>query len=124
MEPEAYIPVIPMILVNGAEGIGTGWSTKVPNFSPYEIIDNIRCMLNKKPTKVMHPYYKNFTGTIVAEDETNSSYTVFGECAELKENVVEITELPIKTWTQNYKENRLETLLHGDTKKKLTAKIQ
>ncbi len=34
IEPEWYIPILPMVLVNGAEGIGTGWSTKIPNYNP------------------------------------------------------------------------------------------
>ena len=34
IEPEWYMPIIPMVLVNGADGIGTGWSTKVPNYNP------------------------------------------------------------------------------------------
>ena len=29
IEPEHYMPVIPMLLVNGAEGIGTGWSSSI-----------------------------------------------------------------------------------------------
>ncbi|KAJ3363539.1 DNA topoisomerase 2 [Kappamyces sp. JEL0680] len=32
IEPEWYIPILPMILVNGGEGIGTGWSTAIPNY--------------------------------------------------------------------------------------------
>ena len=31
IEPEFYIS---MVLVNGAEGIGTGWSTLIPSFNP------------------------------------------------------------------------------------------
>ena len=41
IEPEYYSPIIPMVLVNGAEGIGTGFSTKIPNFNPSDIIENI-----------------------------------------------------------------------------------
>jgi DNA topoisomerase II len=37
VEPEYYVPIIPMCLVNGCEGIGSGWSTNVPNFDPREI---------------------------------------------------------------------------------------
>ena len=32
--PIWYSPIIPMVLVNGAEGIGTGWSTSVQNLIP------------------------------------------------------------------------------------------
>jgi DNA topoisomerase II len=48
IEPTWYIPIIPMVLINGAEGIGTGWSTKIPNHSPREVISNIRRMLQGK----------------------------------------------------------------------------
>ena len=39
IEPYWYLPIIPMVLVNSAEGIGTGWSSKVPNYDPREIIN-------------------------------------------------------------------------------------
>ena len=48
MEPEWYIPIIPMVLVNGAEGIGTGWACKLPNYDPREIVNNIYRMLSQQ----------------------------------------------------------------------------
>lgn len=45
VEPEWYIPIIPMVLINGAEGIGTGWSCKIPNYDIREVVNNIRRML-------------------------------------------------------------------------------
>lgn len=53
IEPEWYIPIIPMVLVNGAEGIGTGWSTKIPNFDIREIIDNLKRMIDGLDPKPM-----------------------------------------------------------------------
>ena len=46
IEPEWYCPVIPMVLVNGAEGIGTGYSTYVPNYDPRVIVSNLKRMIN------------------------------------------------------------------------------
>lgn len=46
VEPEWYIPIIPLVLVNGAEGIGTGWASKIPNYNIREIVNNIHRMLN------------------------------------------------------------------------------
>lgn len=46
VEPEWYIPIIPMVLINGAEGIGTGWSCKIPNFDVREVVNNIRRLLD------------------------------------------------------------------------------
>lgn len=37
-----YIPIVPMVLINGAEGIGTGWSTSVPNYNPRDVVGNIK----------------------------------------------------------------------------------
>lgn len=45
IEPAWYIPIIPMVLVNGCEGIGTGWSTKIPNHNPRQIIRCLRQMI-------------------------------------------------------------------------------
>ncbi len=38
IEPVYYVPIIPMILVNGANGIGTGWKTSIPCYNPLDII--------------------------------------------------------------------------------------
>ena len=46
IEPEFYVPIIPMVLVNGTEGIGTGWSTKIPNYNVYDIVKNVHRMLD------------------------------------------------------------------------------
>ncbi|KAF2905680.1 hypothetical protein ILUMI_00490 [Ignelater luminosus] len=116
IEPVWYIPIIPMILVNGADGIGTGWMTKIPNYNPREIVQNLRIMLDGDEPVPMIPWYKNFKGTI--EDCGDQRYVISGEIALIGNDKVEITELPIGTWTQNYKENVLEPLLHGSEKVK------
>lgn len=60
IEPEWYCPIIPMVLVNGAEGIGTGWSTKVPNYNPREIVENIRRLIKGQPMVSMVNFIKFF----------------------------------------------------------------
>jgi len=113
IEPEWYIPIIPMVLVNGADGIGTGWMTKVPNYNPREIIRNLKKMLAGEEAKPMTPWFKNFRGSIEPLD--HQRYVVNGEVASLSDTKIEITELPVKTWTNAYKE-MLETMLQGNEK--------
>merc|ERR1712050_572994 len=113
IEPEWYIPIIPMVLVNGADGIGTGWMTKVPNYDPREIIRNLKKMLKGEEAKPMTPWFKNFRGTIEPLD--HQRYVVNGEVASLSDTKIEITELPVKTWTNAYKE-MLEGMLAGNEK--------
>ena len=45
IEPKWYLPIIPMILVNGCEGIGTGWRSQVPCFNPHAIVESIKSKL-------------------------------------------------------------------------------
>jgi DNA topoisomerase-2 len=58
------------------------------------------------------PAYKNYRGTIARLDQ--SRFVCSGELAVLDDTTLEITELPIKTWTQVYKESVLEPLLGGE----------
>jgi DNA topoisomerase-2 len=53
IEPEWYCPIIPMVLINGAEGIGTGWSTKIPNYDVREIVANIKRMIDGEEPETM-----------------------------------------------------------------------
>ena len=48
-----YIPILPMVLVNGADGIGTGWASKIPNYNPREIAENLLRMLDGEEPKEM-----------------------------------------------------------------------
>lgn len=114
IEPEYYVPIIPMVLVNGAEGIGTGWSTKIPNYNPRDIVKNIYRMLDGEEPREMQPWFKNFRGTIERIDSLH--YLISGEVSILEDNKIEITELPIRAWTQTYKETVLEPMLHGTDK--------
>jgi len=73
IEPEVYLPIIPLVLVNGADGIGTGWSTNVPNFNPRDVVENLRCMLADTPTVPMHPWFSGFKGGIELQPDKTSA---------------------------------------------------
>lgn len=102
IEPEVYVPVIPMILLNGADGIGTGWSSSIPNYNPEDIVDNLRRMMGGEEMKPMTPWFRDFKGTVtqVAPDR----YKFNGLIKQTGDTEVEITELPIRMWTQDFKE--------------------
>jgi DNA topoisomerase II len=109
VEPTHYLPVIPTILVNGALGIGTGWSTFVPSFNPRDIVDNIKRKLADQPLKPMHPWWRGFKGSVNQDSDT--MYSVKGVWKLKNSKTVHITELPIGTWTTPYKQDVLEPLL-------------
>lgn len=96
IEPEHYIPIIPLLLVNGSTGIATGYSTSIPSFNLKDIIQNIKRMISDEEPVAMTPYFKGFTGD-VDDDKTTGKYT---RVSPVK---IEITELPVGIWTNDYK---------------------
>lgn len=54
-----------MILVNGAEGIGTGWSSSVPQFNPLDIIEQLKRKIKAQSLANLVPWYRGYTGVIV-----------------------------------------------------------
>ena len=92
-----------MVLVNGSEGIGTGWSSSVPCYNPVDIIANIKKMLASEPMEEMTPWYKGYRGSL-AYDPEKQNYVVYGIYEKIGENCIQITELPLHQWTQPYKD--------------------
>ncbi|KAI9366079.1 DNA topoisomerase [Zopfochytrium polystomum] len=122
IEPKWYIPIIPMILCNGADGIGTGWSTSIPNYNPLDIVQNLLRLMDDEPLVPMMPWYRGFQGTITPS-EKKDQFRVCGVINKISDTQVQITELPIKVWTQSYKE-MLEGWMTSDEDKKQPAWIK
>lgn len=114
IEPEWYVPIIPMILVNGCDGIGADWSSKIPIFNPKDVITNIKLLINGEFPLKMRPWFLGFHGTITKVCE--NKYQVSGEIGLLGDSCLEITELPVRTWTSSYRENVMEIYRHGNDK--------
>ncbi|ORY32816.1 DNA topoisomerase [Naematelia encephala] len=119
IEPEVYLPTVPMVLINGADGIGTGWSTSIPNFNPVDVVDNLRRMMAGQEPEKMHPWFRGFKGSI--ERVEADKYKVSGTIEKISDTTVEITELPVRKWTQDYKE-MLEEMTTGTDKVPATVK--
>ena len=101
VEPKYYVPILPMVLINGMTGIGTGFSTNIPQFNPLEIVQNIKLKLDGKEYLEMIPWFQGFTGTIVQKDE--KSFITKGLYKIINQNTIEINELPIGKWIEDYK---------------------
>lgn len=106
IEPDYYLPIIPLVLVNGAEGIGTGWSTFIPCYNPRDIVENLRRLMKNESYEPMLPWYKGFIGDI---EPKSNGFIVRGKWEVISEDELQITELPIGKWTRDYK-NFLEEM--------------
>lgn len=118
VEPVYYAPILPMVLINGAKGIGTGYSTDIPNYDPRHVLAYLRHLLRGETELAAQctfvPHYEGFQGTITALGP--HKYLVRGVYQVVQEDTIRITELPVGTWTQPYKE-WLDTLLDGTVDK-------
>jgi len=113
IEPDYYVPILPTVLVNGTEGIGTGFSSYIPSFNPIDIQKNIERVIAGETIVPMKPWFDKFTGRVFSnEDGVWVTEGVWSQTG----NVLKVTELPPGRWTQEYKEY-LDTLIE---KKKIT----
>jgi DNA topoisomerase-2 len=98
VEPETFYPIIPMVLVNGASGIGTGFATAIPQYNPLDIIDNILRLMSGIDPVEMVPWYNGYKGVIEEEKDEKTKKTCFratGTYVTKDGNTLTITELPV-----------------------------
>ncbi|CCU80602.1 serine/threonine protein kinase domain protein [Blumeria hordei DH14] len=118
IEPTMYCPVVPMVLVNGADGIGTGWSTTIPNYHPIDIVNNLKRRMGRaegvseeEPFSTMTPWFRGWKGTPQVAGPMRYNFDGIVRC--VSDNEVEITELPIRMWTDDFKA-KLEEIIKGE----------
>lgn len=116
VEPEYYMPVIPLLLVNGAVGIGTGFSTEVLPHNPCDLVAALRRRLSGEVADLesvsLTPWWDGFRGPVVPEGRKVFTRGIY-KFLDDDTNRVEISELPVGVWTKDYKEF-LEGLLTGE----------
>lgn len=139
VEPEYYMPIVPMILINGSSGIGTGWSSEFLCYKMTDIIQYLEAKLSQSATTTataiiendivetevkFTPYYEGFKGDIIPLKE--NKYMFRGLYAKTTPDTIHVTELPIGFWTQNFKEHldHLSDVIVAKDGTKSTPKIK
>tara|TARA_B100000513_G_scaffold26842_1_gene10331 strand:- start:743 stop:2767 length:2025 start_codon:yes stop_codon:yes gene_type:complete len=64
VEPEHFVPLLPLLLINGAQGIGTGWSTQVWQYHPLHVLEAALDVLHGRSPEELVPWAKGFRGEI------------------------------------------------------------
>ena len=122
VEPVFYVPIVPILLINGSKGIGTGFSTDILCYNPLTIIEYMTRKIKEEDTSDIKliPYYEGFKGTITSL--TDNKYLIRGKYEIISDKQVRIVELPVGTWTEDYKQF-IEDLIEGEkTSKKSNSK--
>ena len=103
IEPKYYVPTLPLVLINGAEGIGTGFSTKIPSFNPDDLKFCLEKLVEDQDYEIpeLTPWYRGFEGHI--EKIEKNKWVSFGAYTII-ENTIKITEIPIGESIENYKQ--------------------
>jgi DNA topoisomerase-2 len=113
VEPKFYIPILPVILMNGASGIGTGWSCSIPSYNPKDIIECVKIWLDNDGEIILDgddnlsmipdifPWYRGFTGKI---EKSDNKFISYGNIETQTGSKVKVTELPVGMWTDKFKE--------------------
>jgi DNA topoisomerase-2 len=121
VEPIYYCPIIPMILINGSKGIGTGFSTNILSYNPRDIIQYLINKISDEPTQeTFIPYYDGFTGEITQLKD--NQFSIKGKYEVIGPDKIRVTELPVGFWTNDFKEY-LESLIESKTDTKTGKKI-
>jgi DNA topoisomerase-2 len=123
VEPIFYAPIIPMVLVNGSKGIGTGFSTDIMCYNPLQIIDYLKNKLlsiSDEDEQEFVPYYEGFQGTI--SKITSDKFLIKGVYEKVGPDKIRVTELPVGFWTEDFKE-LLEELIEPAKDGKKTATL-
>jgi DNA topoisomerase-2 len=125
VEPVYYAPIIPMILVNGSKGIGTGFSTDIMCYNPIQIIQYIKNKLSLEENSVEFiPYYDGFKGQITKISD--EKYLIKGLYEKTGNDTIRVTELPVGFWTEDFKELLEKLIEPGQDKegKKITSVVK
>ena len=108
VEPEYYLPVLPLLLVNGSLGIGTGFSTEILPHSPRDLVTALRMRLTGSSLDLsdreLNPWWDGFRGAVTMTPDRKKVQTRgIYEFLDDDTNRVRITELPVGVWTKDYK---------------------
>lgn len=137
VQPHYYVPIIPMILVNGSGGIGTGWSSDIPCYDPLVLVEGIHTWLDNDGEVLIEepdtnstislfpefiPHYKGFKGEIV--NDNNKRFITYGIITPSEKNTFTVSELPIGMSNTKFKEICDDLLCPPEPKTKGKKKVQ
>lgn len=92
IEPKYYIPIIPMLLINGADGVGNGFKSSILNYSVESVVKALKEIIKHGEIKTpVVPYINGFTGTI---DKIGRQVTFVGTVKIIHSTKLHVTELP------------------------------
>lgn len=100
IEPEYYIPIIPTVLINGSQGVGTGYASKILGYNPEDIKNAVIAIMDGKKIKPLIPWFKGFRGKVYRND---TQTIIEGKMEIVNTTTIKVTELPIGMYLDDFK---------------------
>ena len=117
VQPKHYLPILPFVLINGANGIGTGYSTSVPCYHPLDVAAAVRRRLAANSAVEteneneeldgkarLHPWYRGFKGVIESRGGPGTPLVSRGIVRREGPAQARILEAPLGLWTEDLKQ--------------------
>lgn len=112
-EPQYFLPIIPLILLNGISGIAVGWGTNIQPHSLNQLVEATKAVLTGKTLPDLTPSYTYLDTTITAIPDTDAKWKMYGKGEVVSHNIIKITELPVGTTIEQFRE-RLNAMEDSD----------
>jgi len=110
IEPSFFLPIIPMVIINGTSGIAVGYASNILNRNPKDVIQACIDVLNGDPIKELKPHLNEFSGTYTRDLTNPNKWISRGTYSIISSTDVRVTELP-PSWTFEKYESYLDSLV-------------
>lgn len=102
VEPFFYVPILPLVLINGALGIGSGWSSTIPCFNPLDVVESVKSWIagDDMSSVELTPWYRGFEGDVTKDGD---KFITTGKLSKVGLKV-RVDEIPIGMSIDKFKE--------------------
>ncbi len=105
IEPEYYLPIIPMVLINGGSGIAVGFSTNILNREAKQVIKDCISYLKSGKIGDLKPSINEFSGTFVRDEDNHKKWFISGKFIVENTSTVRVSELPPSMTYEKFEEH-------------------
>ena len=102
--PRTFLPLVPLVLLNGIKGIAPGWSTNILPRRFEDLVGAVQDVLARKPVRELLPHYENRDITIVRDATDRSKYIISGKATKKNTTTVIVSELPPELSLEQFRE--------------------
>lgn len=101
IEKEHYLPILPVALINGCEGIGSGWRCELPMYNPVDVAAWVKAFINKTDKPSLTPWFRGFKGEVSVENKTVTTKGVLNLVAD---STYRVSEIPVGMSIERFKD--------------------